>query len=184
MIFKPLQVQGAFLIEPEPRKDERGFFARTFCVEELARAGITMTVVQENVSYNLRKGTLRGMHLQREPHGEPKIVRCLRGSIWDVAVDIRRDSATFGKWVGETLSEANRKQLYVPPGCAHGFCVLSDMAIVHYKCTAFYDPGDEIGIAYDDPGLAIPWPVTQPLLSPKDQRNMSWADFVAMLGSG
>jgi len=105
----------------------------------------------------------------------------VRGEIWDVAVDVRPDSPTFGKWVGVTLSDGNFRQLYVPPGCAHGFCVISDLALVHYKCTTLYDRDDEVGIAYDDPKLAIAWPVADPVLSPKDQSNMSWADFVALL---
>ena len=125
------------------------------------------------------KGVLRGLHLQlKRPQG--KLVRVVRGEIWDVAVDIRPESPTFGQWVGETLSDSNWRQLYVPPGCAHGFCVMSEQAIVHYKCTTFYDRDHEVGIAYDDPTLGIPWPIAEPMLSPKDQRNMRWSDFVAL----
>ena len=177
----PTAIEGVKIIEPVVYADERGHFFQIFHAQQYAAAGLPSEFVQDNESLS-KRNVLRGLHLQlRKPQG--KLVGVVSGEIWDVAVDIRRDSPTFGKWVGETLSEANRKQLYIPPGCAHGFCVLSDIAIVHYKCTTFYDPGDEVGIAYDDPALAIPWPVTQPLLSPKDQRNMPWAEFVARLSS-
>ena len=174
----PTAIEGVTIIEPVVYTDERGHFFQIFHARQYAAAGLPAEFVQDNESLSKRH-VLRGLHLQlRKPQG--KLVGVVRGEIWDVAVDIRRDSPTFGQWVGETLSEANRKQLYVPPGCAHGFCVLSDAAIVHYKCTDFYDPADEVGIAYDDPALAISWPVSHPLLSPKDQRNMRWADFVAL----
>jgi dTDP-4-dehydrorhamnose 3,5-epimerase len=175
----PTVIAGVSIVEPVVYADERGHFFQIFHAQQYAAAGLPSAFVQDNESRSKRH-VLRGLHLQlRKPQG--KLVGVVAGEIWDVAVDIRRDSPTFGKWVGETLSEANRKQLYVPPGCAHGFCVLSDVAIVHYKCTDFYDPADEVGIAYDDPALAIAWPVTQPLLSPKDQRNMRWSDFVGLL---
>jgi len=175
------KIDGAKVIEPAVYADERGHFFQIFHAQQYAAAGLPSEFVQDNESLS-KRNVLRGLHLQlRKPQG--KLVAVVSGEIWDVAVDIRRESPTFGKWVGETLSEANRKQLYVPPGCAHGFCVLSEVAIVHYKCTDFYDPADEVGIAYDDPALGISWPVTHPLLSPKDQRNMRWADFVALLSS-
>ena len=181
MRITPTAIEGVTIIEPVVYADERGHFLQIFHAQQYAAAGLPSEFVQDNESLS-KRNVLRGLHLQlRKPQG--KLVGVVSGEIWDVAVDIRRDSPTFGQWVGETLSAANRKQLYVPPGCAHGFCVMSELAIVHYKCTDFYDPADEVGIAYDDPDLAISWPVTQPLLSPKDQRNLTWAEFVARLGS-
>ena len=172
-------VSGVLLIEPDVYVDARGHFLETFHARTYAAAGLPVEFVQDNESLSA-KGVLRGLHLQlKRPQG--KLVRVVRGEIWDVAVDIRPESPTFGHWVGETLSGSNWRQLYVPPGCAHGFCVMSDQAIVHYKCTTFYDRDDEVGIAYDDPTLGIPWPITEPVLSPKDQRNMRWSDFVALV---
>jgi dTDP-4-dehydrorhamnose 3,5-epimerase len=172
-------VGGVMIIEPEVFKDARGHFLETFHARHYAAAGLPVEFVQDNESLS-KKNVLRGLHLQlRRPQG--KLVRVVSGEVWDVAVDVRPDSPTFGKWVAEVLSESNWRQLYVPPGCAHGFCVLSEAAIVHYKCTALYDREDEIGIAYDDPELAIEWPISQPVLSPKDQANMRWADFVKLV---
>ena len=178
----PTAISGVLIIEPVVHADGRGHFLETFHARTYAAAGLPGEFVQDNESLSM-KGVLRGLHLQlKRPQG--KLVRVVRGEIWDVAVDIRPESPTFGQWVGETLSADNWRQLYVPPGCAHGFCVMSDQALVHYKCTTFYDRGDEVGIAYNDPTLAIPWPIADPVLSPKDQRNMRWSDFAALLRSG
>ena len=175
----PTAIDGVTIVEPAVHADARGHFLETFHARQYADAGLPVEFVQDNESLS-RQRVLRGLHLQlRRPQG--KLVRVVRGEIWDVAVDVRPDSPTFGKWVGVTLSDSNFRQLYVAPGCAHGFCVISDLALVHYKCTAFYDPDDEVGIAYNDPKLAISWPISDPVLSPKDQSNMSWADFVALL---
>ena len=175
----PTAIDGVTIVEPAVHADARGHFLETFHAREYADAGLPVEFVQDNESLS-RQRVLRGLHLQlRRPQG--KLVRVVRGEIWDVAVDVRPDSPTFGKWVGITLSDSNFRQLYVAPGCAHGFCVISDLALVHYKCTAFYDRDDEVGIAYNDPKLAISWPISDPVLSPKDQSNMSWADFVALL---
>lgn len=175
----PTAIGGVMIIEPDVYVDARGHFLETFHARTYAAAGLPVEFVQDNESLSA-KGVLRGLHLQlQRPQG--KLVRVVRGEIWDVAVDIRPESPTFGQWVGETLSDGNWRQLYVPPGCAHGFCVMSDQAIVHYKCTTFYDRDDEVGIAYDDPTLGIPWPIAEPVLSPKDQRNMRWSDFVALV---
>ena len=178
----PTAISGVLIIEPVVHADARGHFLETFHARTYAAAGLPGEFVQDNESLSM-KGVLRGLHLQlKGPQG--KLVRVVRGEIWDVAVDIRPESPTFGQWVGETLSADNWRQLYVPPGCAHGFCVMSDQAIVHYKCTTFYDRDDEVGIAYNDPSLAIPWPIADPVLSPKDQRNMRWSDFAALLRAG
>jgi dTDP-4-dehydrorhamnose 3,5-epimerase len=175
----PTAIDGVTIVEPVVHADARGHFLETFHARQYAAAGLPVEFVQDNESLS-RQHVLRGLHLQlRRPQG--KLVRVVRGEIWDVAVDVRPDSPTFGKWVGVTLSDGNFRQLYVPPGCAHGFCVISDLALVHYKCTTLYDRDDEVGIAYDDPKLAISWPISAPVLSPRDQSNMSWTDFVALL---
>ena len=162
-------ISGVLLFEPDVYRDARGYFLETYRADKYRAAGLHEVFVQDNHSRSVRR-TLRGLHLQvRNPQG--KLIRAITGEIWDVAVDVRPDSPTFGKWVGEVLSGDNFRQLYIPPGFAHGFCVLSDEAHVEYKCTRFYDPADEIGIAYNDPALAIDWPVADPLLSPKDARN-------------
>lgn len=180
--FSPTDIAGVVLIEPPVFRDERGFFLETFRADKYGGAGIPTTFVQDNQSSSVRN-TLRGLHLQwRHPQG--KLVRVIRGAIWDVAVDIRRDSPTFGRWTAATLSADNFHQLYVPPGCAHGFCVLSDVADVEYKCTALYDPTGEAGVAYNDPELAIPWPVADPILSPRDQRHGTLRELVERLTSG
>jgi dTDP-4-dehydrorhamnose 3,5-epimerase len=177
----PTAIGGVMIIEPVVHADARGHFLETFHARQYAEAGLPVEFVQDNESLSTQH-VLRGLHLQRRrPQG--KLIRVVRGEIWDVAVDVRPESPTFGQWVGETLSDTNYRQLYVPPGCAHGFCVMTELAVVHYKCTTFYDREDEVGIAYDDPVLAIRWPITHPVLSPKDQRNMRWDDFVALLAS-
>lgn len=167
--FLPTAIAGVVQIEPEVFRDARGFFLETFHAGKYEAGGIPTTFVQDNHSSSV-KDTLRGLHLQWH-HPQGKLVRVVRGEIWDVAVDVRRGSSTFGRWTAATLSADNFRQLYVPPGCAHGFCVLSDVAEVQYKCTELYDPQDEVGIAYNDPALAISWPVQDPILSPRDQRH-------------
>jgi dTDP-4-dehydrorhamnose 3,5-epimerase len=156
------------VLEIEPRHDERGFFARTFCVDELGAAGLRFQVVQENVSFNHKRGTLRGLHLQRAPHEEPKIVRCTRGAIFDVAVDVRPGSATAGRWVAAELSEANHTSLYVPPGFAHGFLTLSDDVEVHYLMGARFEASAATGYRFDDPAFGITWPFTPAVVSERD----------------
>jgi len=164
--FVPAAVPDVVLVEPDVFRDARGFFLETFHEEKYRKGGIAGPFVQDNHSRSAR-GTLRGLHAQlRRPQG--KLVRAIRGEVFDVAVDIRKSSPTFGKWVATVLSGENFRQVFVPPGFAHGFCVLSEMAEVEYKCTDFYVPEDEIGIRWDDPGLGIPWPIREPLLSPKD----------------
>jgi len=176
MRFVETRIPGVIVVEPDVHKDARGFFLETFHSRKYAAAGIPELFVQDNHSASAYR-TLRGLHMQlRKPQG--KLIRVTAGEIWDVAVDARPESPTCGQWVAEVLSADNFRQLYVPPGCAHGFCVLSEIAHVQYKCTELYDPADEIGIAWDDPELAIPWPVTDPLLSEKDRRLPSFSAVV------
>jgi dTDP-4-dehydrorhamnose 3,5-epimerase len=166
MKFVKGKLPGVVLIEPDVFRDARGFFLEAYHREKYEAGGVPGNFVQDNHSRSL-KGTLRGLHLQtRRPQG--KLIRVLQGEIYDVAVDIRRGSPTFKVWESFNLSAENFRQLYVPPGYAHGFVVLSEMAEVEYKCTDFYDPGGELGIRWNDAELAIPWPVEKPLLSPKD----------------
>lgn len=176
MHFIETDIPGVVLVEPRVFRDERGFFLETHHAEKFRAGGIDLTFVQDNHSKSVR-GTLRGLHGQhRRPQG--KLVRVIAGEIFDVAVDIRPDSPTFGKWVGATLSAENFKQMYVPPGLLHGFCVMSDTAEVLYKCTDLYDPTDEIGAAWDDPAIAIAWPIADPILSEKDKRLPRLAQLI------
>jgi dTDP-4-dehydrorhamnose 3,5-epimerase len=170
---------GVLLIEPVVHRDDRGTFVETYHAERYRAAGIGKRFVQDNQSSS-RQGTVRGLHLQvQKPQG--KLVRVIEGEIYDVAVDVRRGSPTFGRWIGIVLEAESFRQCYVPPGFAHGFSVLSSTAQVEYKCTDVYDPGSEIGIAWNDPALAIPWPVERPVLSVRDQRNPLLADVVRFL---
>ena len=179
MRFVETSIPGLIVIEPDVHRDDRGFFLETFHAAKYANAGLPRVFAQDNHSSSV-KHTLRGLHLQlRRPQG--KLVRVVAGAIWDIAVDLRRGSPTFGRWAAEELRADSFKQLYVPPGFAHGFCVLTDTAEVLYKCTELYDPADEIGIAYDDATLAISWPVEDPIVSPRDQRHPSLHEVVARL---
>ncbi len=170
----PTDLPGVVIVEPVVHRDARGFFLETFNAARFASAGLSVTFVQDNHSSSVQ-GTLRGLHAQRtRPQG--KLVRVIEGEIWDVAVDVRPDQPTFGKWTATTLSADNFRQLYIPPGFAHGFCVLSPIAQVEYKCTALYDREDEIGIVYNDPDIGIPWPVAQPILSDRDRSHPRLAE--------
>ena len=157
---------GVLLVEPRVLQDPRGFFLETFNAGRYEREGIATAFVQDNWSRSTRD-TLRGLHFQ-EPNPQGKLVWCVRGAVWDVVADVRVGSPTFGRWYGHELSEENKRQLWVPPGFAHAFCVLSDIADFVYKCTALYAPGCEGAIAWNDPDLAIDWPTKAPLLSAKD----------------
>jgi dTDP-4-dehydrorhamnose 3,5-epimerase len=164
--FEPTELPEVVVIEPTVHRDARGFFVETYHAEKYRSGGIDATFVQDNHSRST-EGTLRGLHLQlRRPQG--KLVRVIAGEIFDVAVDVRRGSPTFGRWVGVTLSAENFRQCYIPSGFAHGFCVLTPAAEVEYKCTELYDPADERGVVWNDPDVAIRWPVEHPLLSPRD----------------
>jgi dTDP-4-dehydrorhamnose 3,5-epimerase len=168
-------IPGVLVIEPEVFADGRGFFMETYHAARYREHGIEGPFVQDNHSRSVA-GTLRGLHLQvRRPQG--KLVRVIEGEVYDVCVDVRRGSPTFGRWVGVTLSAENVRQCYVPPGFAHGFCVLTQVAQVEYKCTDVYDPGGEVGVAWNDPALAIPWPVREPILSARDQSHSTLAEL-------
>ena len=167
--FKRLEIPDVILIEPKVFEDERGFFMETYKKEEFEKVGITGEFVQDNHSKS-KYGVLRGLHFQREPYAQAKIVRCVRGAIYDVAVDLRKNSPTFGNYVGVNLSEDNRYQLYIPRGFAHGFLVLSDAAEIFYKADSIYAPNYEDGLIWNDPDVNIPWPINNPILSPKDQQ--------------
>jgi len=166
MNTKETKLPGVLILEPDVFSDERGFFLETWNSTRYENAGIQGPFVQDNVSFS-KKGVLRGLHFQY-PQSQGKLVQVLSGEVVDVAVDIRVGSPTFGHWVSEVLSDANHRQMYIPPGFAHGFCVTSETAIFLYKCTDFYNPETESGIIWDDPDLNIGWPVKEPVLSSKD----------------
>jgi dTDP-4-dehydrorhamnose 3,5-epimerase len=172
--FESTDLPGVVLIVPKVFSDDRGFFMETFKRSEFERAGLDIPFVQENHSRSTA-GTLRGLHFQREPKAQGKLVRVILGEIYDVAVDIRQGSPTFGRWVGVRLSADNRLSIYIPPGFAHGFCVTSAQAEVIYKTTEEYAPEYEEGIRWDDPSLGIAWPISTPTLSLRDQRWPSLA---------
>lgn len=179
MRFVPTELPGVVVVEPDVHQDARGFFVETYHAEKYRQGGIEGPFLQDNHSRSVR-GTLRGLHLQlRRPQG--KLIRVIEGQIYDVAVDVRSGSPTFGFWIGVTLSDANFKQCYVPPGFAHGFCVVSADAQVEYKCTDLYDPASEIGIAWNDPALGIIWPIAEPLLSDRDRQHPTLSALTAEL---
>lgn len=175
--FHRLEISDLILIEPVVFGDNRGFFFEFYKRSDFLKAGITEEFVQDNHSCSL-KGVLRGLHFQKEPEAQGKLIRCIKGEIFDVAVDIRRDSPTFGRWVSVILSEENKKMLYIPPGFAHGFQVLSDMAEVIYKTTKEYSPQHEAGIIWNDPQLNINWPIKEPILS---KRDMEWPSLNSII---
>ena len=161
-------LKGVLLIEPSVFEDKRGFFMETYQQKKYTGSGIESNFIQDNLSFSVR-GTLRGLHYQL-PHAQAKLVQVIKGEIFDVTVDIRRDSPTFAKWIGVNLSGENRRQLYIPEGFAHGFCVLSETAIFTYKCSDFYSPDSERGILWSDPDIGVDWPVENPVLSEKDRK--------------
>lgn len=176
MRFEAIALDGAWLIYLEPIQDDRGFFARTFCVNEFRAHGLETEFSQHSISCSLSKGAVRGMHFQREPHSEVKLVRCLSGSIWDVIIDVRSGSPTYRSWRGFELSEANGAQLYIPKGFAHGFQTLTDNASVNYLTSEFHAPNAAAGIRYDDPTFGINWPLPVSIIADKDLR---WPAFEA-----
>jgi dTDP-4-dehydrorhamnose 3,5-epimerase len=175
MQIKETDLPGVMLIEPKVFGDERGYFLETWSKERYAEQGLGVSFVQDNLSKS-RLGTLRGLHLQH-PHGQGKLVYVVTGEVFDVAVDVRVGSPTFGRWFGTTLSESNKRQLFIPTGYAHGFCVTSAEAIFAYKCTESYRPASEVTVAFDDPRLGIPWPMSSPTISPKDRAGLRLADI-------
>ncbi|GHA80244.1 dTDP-4-dehydrorhamnose 3,5-epimerase [Pontibacter akesuensis] len=175
MIFTETKLKGAFILDVKRLEDERGFFGRSFCQNEFEEHGLSANVRQTNVSYNKKKGTLRGMHMQLAPNEESKLVRCTRGAIYDVIIDMRPDSETYKQWIGVELTADNYRMLFVPEGFAHGFITLEDNTDVTYQVTEFYTPGAERGIRWNDPAFNIEWPIEPVVISEKDQAH---PDFV------
>lgn len=169
MIFHKTKIKGLYIIEPELRVDGRGYFARVFCKEELAKIGFNFEVVQINRSLNKKKGIIRGLHFQKPPKAEDKIVQCIKGAIYDVAVDLRKDSSTYGQWVAEELNENNKKMFLIPKGFAHGFQSLRDNSEILYFLSEFYSPEYESGVRWNDPFLNIKWPIKNPFLLERDK---------------
>jgi dTDP-4-dehydrorhamnose 3,5-epimerase len=177
VIFEETKLSGAFIISVEKREDERGFFGRAWCLRELEEHGIFKNFVQANVSFNHQKGTLRGLHYQIDPYQEVKFMRCTRGAMYDVIVDLRPQSPTYKQWIGVELTADNYKMLYVPEGFAHGYQTLEDNTEVFYPTTQFYSPVAERGLRWNDPTFAISWPIPdKPIISEKDN---SWADYTS-----
>lgn len=171
MKFIRTPLEGAYIIELEPFLDERGFFARTFCQKELERIGFHKQIAQINHSLTRKAGSIRGMHYQLPPTTEIKIIRCIRGAVFDVVVDIRAGSPTFRRWYGVELSKENMRMVFIPEGFAHGFQTLTDTAELIYLHSEFYDPDHERGLRFDDPALAIAWPLHPVMISPRDQNH-------------
>ena len=168
MTVRETDLAGVLVIEPRRFGDARGYFAEIYHADRYREAGVDAAFVQDNLSRSTR-GTLRGLHAQAPPHAQAKLVQVLDGEVFDVAVDLRRDSPTFGQWHGEHLSAETGRQMYVPTGFAHGFCVVSASALFAYKCSDVYAPDTEIAVAWDDPDIGVAWPVATPLLSDKDR---------------
>ena len=169
MKFLKTPLAGAYVIEAERIEDSRGFFARSFCVDEFARHGLDPSIAQCNISFNRIAATLRGMHYQIAPHEEIKVVRCTMGAIYDVIVDLRPESEAYGRWYAVELTAENRKALYIPKGFAHGFQTLSDNSEVLYQMSEFYHPESARGMRWDDPAFGITWPLPEPILSDRDR---------------
>lgn len=174
MKFKSTTLRDVWLIALEPAFDDRGFFARTFCVEEFAAHGLETSYAQHSISFSTHSGALRGLHYQREPHSEVKLVRCVKGAIWDVVIDVRPDSPNYLQWQGFDLSSRNGNQLYIPKGFAHGFQTLSSDVEVNYLISEPYSPQSADGIRYDDPAFGINWPLPVTKISEKD---LKWSNF-------
>lgn len=171
MIFLETKLKKAHILEIKKNEDERGFFGRSWCRKELEEHGLNANMAQANTSFSFKKGTLRGMHFQIHPNEETKLIRCVRGAIFDVVIDLRPVSSTFKQWIGVELTADNYKMLYVPEGFAHGFITLTDNVEVYYNVTAFYTPGAERGIRWNDPQFKIDWPLTPIVISEKDQNH-------------
>ena len=174
MKFHQTALPGVWEIDIEPETDQRGFFARSWCRKEFESRGLSAAVAQCSVSFNSSQGTLRGLHYQEAPHRETKLVRCTRGSIYDVVLDLRPDSPTFTKWIAATLSSENHRMVYVPEGCGHGFLTLQDETEVYYQMSDFFDAGSARGVRWDDPCFQIEWPTYPTVIS---ERDRSYQDF-------
>jgi dTDP-4-dehydrorhamnose 3,5-epimerase len=168
VIFCEQPISGVFTVEPEPAKDERGFFARTYARSDFAEQGVPFTVEQASVSFNARRGTLRGMHLQVPPHEEAKLVRCLAGSVYDVVIDLRAESPTQLRWLAVELAADRRNALYIPPGVAHGFLTLADGCELEYLISAAYVPSAAAGVRWDEPAVGVEWPFEPTVISDRD----------------
>jgi len=169
MKFRETKIKGLYIIEPDLKVDERGCFSRSFCEEEFKKTGLDFKIVQVNQSVTKKKGTIRGMHFQRLPKAEDKIVQCIRGAIYDVAIDLRQDSSTYGQWVAEELTEDNKRIFLIPKGFAHGFQALTDNCKVLYFMSEFYSSSYSSGVCWNDPFFNIKWPIEHPILSEKDK---------------
>ena len=174
MIFEPLSIEGAWRVRLTPSLDERGFFARTFCGDEFAAAGLPSLFEQSSLSRNTHRGTLRGMHFQPAPYAEAKFVRCVRGAVFDVLIDLREGSPTQGRWVGEYLDAENGTALYAAPGLAHGFQTLEDNSDVLYQITPAFRPGHGAGVRWNDPAFGVEWPIANPIISERDAGYSDW----------
>ena len=180
MKVERLRIPDLILVTPDRHGDERGFFSETWNQARFASAGIDLPFIQDNQSFSREQGVLRGLHCQVSPNPQGKLVRCVLGAIWDVAVDARRASPTYGQWAAAELSAADGAQLWIPPGFLHGFCTLQPDTEVIYKVTGLYDRASERGVIWNDPDLALPWPVAVPVLSDKDRVLPAWADVGAL----
>lgn len=176
MRFIPTHLAGAYLVEPDLISDERGFFARTWCRDEFADKGLNPNLVQCNISFNKARGTLRGMHYQKEPHAECKLVRCTKGALYDVIIDLRSNSSTFTQWYGVELTAKNRRALYVPEGFAHGFITLEDETEVMYQMSEYFHAGSASGLRWDDPKFSITWPIDVKVISEHDRAYLGFAE--------
>jgi len=174
VLFTPTKIADVYVIDVERRQDERGYFGRMWCEREMAAHGLSTRVAQTNVAVSLRAGTLRGMHYQREPFAEVKIIRCARGAVYDVIVDLRPASATYLQWVGVELTAENGRMLYAPEGCAHGYVTLRDDTELSYSTSQFYAPEAAHGVRFDDPAFKIQWPVAVSVISAQDR---NWPTF-------
>jgi dTDP-4-dehydrorhamnose 3,5-epimerase len=174
LLFTETKLKGAFVLEPERREDNRGFFARTFCQREFEAHGLNPLVVQCNIAYNKKKGTLRGMHFQNDPFQEAKLVRCTQGAILDVMLDLRPDSPTFKQWTSAELNKDNHKMLYIPEGFAHGYQTLTETTEIIYQVSQFYAPESASGVRHNDPAFGIQWPLEVTAISELDKK---WPDF-------
>lgn len=177
MNFQETFLEGNYLIHLEKSEDERGFFARCFCEKEFFKKGLNTIWLQINNSMSKNIGTLRGLHLQKAPHAEVKLIRCLKGKVWDVVVDLRKESKTFGKWFGATLSDENRTMMYIPKGFAHGFISLKPDSEILYLVSSFYTPQSEKTLLWNDPDVAISWPLQPSIISDKDNNAKPLMDF-------
>lgn len=177
MIFVETKLKGAYIIDLKPLEDERGFFARAYCKNEFEQYGLNTNIVQTNLSHNKYKGTLRGLHMQLAPYEETKLVRCTRGSIYDVIVDLREDSSTYKQWVGVELTSTTYRMLYVPEGFAHSFITLEDDTDVMYQVTQFYTAASERGYRWDDPAFGIEWPMEPIIISERDRGHKFFLEY-------